>query len=73
MTKFKVGDLVKHTKSGDIGLLISLGKIERLVELENNAEWRFRPAIFVKWIDDGVISDFDDTEWWSLEVINESR
>lgn len=74
MAQFKVGDLIKIINSPeDIGIVIHVGEVERLVELENNAEWRTVPAVTVKWIDSVEHDMFDHFQWWQLEVICESR
>ena len=73
MAEFKVGDLVRMVNTPDIALVVAVTEIERLVELENNAEWRMVPGVIIKWIDDGDCDDFDRNQWWQLEVINENR
>ena len=70
----KVGDLIKVINSPeDIGIIIHVGGIERLVELENNAEWRTIPGVTIKWVDSVEHDTFDHFQWWQLEVLCESR
>lgn len=65
----RIGDLVRYTDDGDIGIVIKVYETSRLVQFEKTQEKVPCMAAIVQWIGDLSVDYFDDYNWDLLEVI----